>query len=92
MKTRITLLAVIAILGVAAVIYAQKPRRNVSPIRHPNLAAAQTLLGQAYEKVVQAQKANEWDLGGHAEKAKTLIDQASSELKLAAEASNARKN
>lgn len=91
MKTRITLIAVIALLGIAAAIYAQKPRRNISPVRHPNLAAAQTLLGQAYEKVVAAQKANEWDLGGHAEKAKVLIDQATAELKLAAETSNARK-
>jgi hypothetical protein len=91
MKTRITLFAVIALLGIAVAIQAQKPARNISPVRHPNLAAAQTLLGQAYEKVVAAQKANEWDLGGHAEKAKALIDQASAELKLAAVASNARK-
>jgi hypothetical protein len=91
MKTRITLIAVVALLGIAAVIYAQKPKHNISSMRHPNLAAAQTLLGQAYDKVIEAQKANEWDLGGHAEKAKALIDQASTELKLAAEASNARK-
>jgi hypothetical protein len=90
MKTRIMFIAVVAVLGVAAVINAQKPARNISGSRHPNLAAAQTLLGKAYEKVVAAQKANEWDLGGHAEKAKALIDQASAELKLAAETSNAR--
>jgi hypothetical protein len=90
MKTRIALFAVIAVLGIAAVINAQKPVRNISGVRHPNLAAAQTLLVQAYEKIVAAQKANEWDLGGHAQKAKGLIDQASAELKLAAEASNAR--
>jgi hypothetical protein len=90
MKTRIMFITIVAVLGIAAVINAQKPKRNISAVRHPNLAAAQTLLGQAYEKIVAAQKANEWDLGGHAEKAKLLIDQASAELKLAAIASNAK--
>ena len=37
-----------------------------------------------------AQKANEWDLQGHAQRAKNLLDQVNNELKLAAEASNAR--
>jgi hypothetical protein len=92
MKTRIALLAVVAVLGITAVIMAQKPTRNISASKHPNLAAAQALLGQAHEKVVAAQKANEFDLGGHAQKAKDLIAQASAELKLAAEASNARRN
>jgi hypothetical protein len=71
-------------------VYAQKkPARNISPRRHPNLAAAQRLSAQAYEKVVAAQKANEWDLGGHAQKAKELLDQVNHELKEAAEAANA---
>ena len=91
MKKRILFIAVAVALGAAVVINAQRPARNIRASRHPNLAEAQTLLGKAYEKVVAAQKANEWDLGGHAEKAKALIDQASAELKLAAEASNARK-
>ncbi len=67
----------------------KKPAQNVSPARHPNLAAAQRLSAQAYQKVTAAQKANEWDLGGHAQKAKDLLDQANQELKLAAETSNA---
>jgi hypothetical protein len=65
-----------------------KPARNVSPARHPNLAAAQRLSKQAYEKLVAAQKANEWDLGGHAQKAKELLEQVNAEIKLAAEAAN----
>ena len=69
-------------------VFAQKPVKNISPRRHPNLAAAQRLSAQAYEKVVAAQKANEWDLGGHAQKAKELLDQVNQELKQAAEASN----
>jgi hypothetical protein len=40
---------------------------------------------------VDAQRANEWDLAGHAQKAKELLDQVNNELKLAAEASNQHK-
>ena len=35
------------------------------------------------------EKANEWDLGGHAQKAKDLLEQVNQELKQAAETSNA---
>lgn len=64
------------------------PVKNVSANRHPNIAAAQKLASQAYKKLVAAQVANEWDLGGHAEKAKALLEQANEEMKLAAEAAN----
>lgn len=67
----------------------KKPATSVSPKKHPNLAAAQRLSAQAYDKVVAAQKANEWDLGGHARKAKDLLEQVNQELKQAAETSNA---
>ena len=70
------------------VVLAQKPADNISPRRHPNLAAAQRLSTQAFEKIVAAQAANEWDLDGHAQKAKELLDQVNRELKEAAEASN----
>ena len=69
-------------------VFAQKPVKNVSPKKHPNLAAAQRLSAQAYDKVVAAQKANEWDLGGHAQKAKDLLEQVNQELKQAAEEAN----
>jgi len=77
------------IIGGAAV--AQRPKDNVSAARHPNLAAAQRLSRQAWEKIVAAQQANEWDLQGHAQKAKELLGQVNNELKMAAEASNKRK-
>src|ERR1700739_153494 len=64
------------------------PERNVSGARHPNIAAAQRLCDQAYNKIVAAQQANEWDMDGHAQKAKDLLDQANRELKVAAEAGN----
>ena len=65
-----------------------KPADNVSRHRHPNLAAAQHLSTQAFEKILAAQRANEFDLGGHAQKAKELLDEANRELKAAAETAN----
>jgi len=61
---------------------------NVSKTRHPNLAAAQMFIEKAVNKVTLAQKANEYDMDGHAAKAKELLDQAYIEIKLAAEAAN----
>ncbi len=78
----------VLLLVVAGAVFAQPPARNVNPHRHPHIAAAQRLAHQAWEKVSEAQRANEWDLGGHAQKAKELLDQVNNELKMAAEASN----
>jgi len=77
-------------LGLLAggVMIAQGPARNVNPARHPNLAAAQRLTNQAYNKIIAAQQANEWDMDGHAQRARDLLDQANNELKAAAEAAN----
>ncbi|HYM27522.1 MAG TPA: hypothetical protein VET66_05200 [Steroidobacteraceae bacterium] len=81
------------LLGCAALVLtgaalAAPPVDNISARRHPNLAAAQRLTTQAWEKIGAAQGANEWDMGGHAQKAKELLDQANRELKAAAEAAN----
>jgi hypothetical protein len=62
--------------------------QDVSWRRHPNLAAAQHLIDQAYAKISAAQAANEWDMDGHAAKAKDHLDQANREIKLAAMAAN----
>jgi hypothetical protein len=43
---------------------------------------------QAWDKLVAAQQANEFDLGGHARKAKEALDPADREMKLAAETAN----
>lgn len=64
------------------------PEENVSGKKHPNLAAAQKLTEEAFKKIEEAQKANEFDMAGHAQKAKELLDQANKELKEAAEAAN----
>ncbi len=76
-------------LGLVACGFAlAQPARNVSGARHPNLAAAQRLAQQAFEKISAAQNANEFDMDGHAAHAKQLLDQANNELKAAAESAN----
>ena len=67
---------------------AAPPVDNINSHKHPNLAAAQRLSTQAYERISAAQVANEWDMNGHAAKAKELLDQVNRELKEAAEAAN----
>lgn len=86
-KASLPILGSMLLIAVAA--FAQ-PKKNVSAARHPNLAAAQRLCQQAWERIGEAQQANEWDMGGHAKKAKELLDEANRELKLAAEAANRR--
>lgn len=87
MKLRTVLYAAV-LASFASAAMAQPPAENVSKRKHPNLAAAQRLTEQAYNKITAAQQANEFDLGGHAQKAKDLLDQANRELKQAAEVSN----
>jgi F0F1-type ATP synthase membrane subunit b/b' len=83
----IVMMSGLAFVAIAAA--AQPPVRDISGKRHPNLARAQHQTDAAYQSIVAAQQANEFDLGGHAQKAKELLDQANRELKQAAEVSNA---
>ena len=86
----LVLLAVfVAVLAIPA--FAGEPKRNISYLKHANLAAAQDLVKQAYDKITAAQSANEFDMKGHAAKAKALLERAMAELKLAAEAANQHK-
>jgi len=87
-KTKVLGVLLGCLLLIAAVATAQRPVENVAPGRHPNLAAAQRLSEQAYNKIVAAQQANEWDMQGHAQKAKDLLDQVNQQLKMAAQAAN----
>ncbi len=82
-------LLVTALIGVGTVV--AQPKENVSKGLHPNLARAQRQSEAAYQSVIAAQQANEYDLGGHAAKAKQLLEEVNNELKLAAEQSNANK-
>ena len=88
MKNVIFPLIVSMLMLAGSAAFAQEPMRNVNPKRHPNIAAAQRLSQKDYEKIVAAQQANEWDMDGHAQKAKELLDQVNHELKEAAEAAN----
>lgn len=69
---------------------AREPTLNVSPYRHGNIARAQEYSRYAFDAMTQAQQANEFDMGGHAERAKQLLAQANDEMKLAAEWANHR--
>jgi hypothetical protein len=73
------------------VVLAQRPETNIDPRRHPNLAEAQHHIVEAFNKIDEAQQANKEELGGHADRAKQLLDQASRELKEAAEYANGRR-
>ncbi|MGA2351260.1 MAG: hypothetical protein ABSF70_12570 [Terracidiphilus sp.] len=86
MKIRNVVLICLLVLGLVAtgVTIAQ----NVSPVMHPNLAAAQGYIDQAVGKIDAAQHANEYDMDGHAAHAKELLMQAREEIKLAARAAN----
>lgn len=78
----------LALIAGGVAIAQHPPAQNVNPNRHPNIAAAQRLTEQAYNKITAAQQANEWDMQGHAAHAKDLLDQANRKLKLAAESAN----
>lgn len=86
MKTRNMLLGSALCVGLVSsgVVVAQ----NVNPHRHPNIAAAQRLVDQALGRIESAQQANEFDMAGHAARARELLNQANQELKEAAEAAN----
>jgi hypothetical protein len=76
------------VLFCVSVTIAQEPVHNVDAAKHPNLRAAQNQIVSAYHYIDAAQKANDWDMEGHAAKAKDLLIQASNELKDAAEMAN----
>jgi len=79
---------VLALAAPVGLALAKEPAKSVNVAKHPNLAAAQKLAAQAFDKLEAAQKANEYDMDGHAQKAKELLQTANDEIKLAAEAAN----
>lgn len=88
-RSKLFLLSAVAITA-ACVATAQVPVQNIDPERHGNLAAAQRLVVQAFERLNDAQNANDDQLGGHAARAKELLRQANDESKMAAETANRR--
>ncbi|HXY07373.1 MAG TPA: hypothetical protein VEI52_05900 [Terriglobales bacterium] len=77
-----------AVLFCGSVTIAQEPVHNIDAAKHPNLRAAQNQIVSAFHYIDAAQKDNDWDMEGHASKAKDLLIQASNELKEAAEIAN----
>ena len=92
LSTKIITLNVVGLAVIAGgLALAQRPKENVNPAHHPNIAAAQKLSEEAYQKLIAAQQANEWDMAGHAQKAKNLLEQANNQMKMAATAANRNK-
>jgi hypothetical protein len=84
-------LVLAGLLGSAAASAQPAPAQNISARRHPNLAAAQHLVDQAFQRISAAQRANEFDMEGHAVKAKELLDEANKELREATNFANKNK-
>lgn len=80
--------ALIALAGIPRGLAAQAPQVNIDRDRHGNLAHAQEAIVEAWYAIDRAQKVNDARLGGHAGRAKELLDQAMEELRLAADFAN----
>jgi hypothetical protein len=61
---------------------------QVNAAKHPHLAAAQQHGREAFRELSEAQQANSFDMEGHAQKAKDLLEQANRELDMAVQAAN----
>ena len=88
MKRNLVTLLLCLTSALVGVVLAQGPVVNIDRNRHGNLAAAQSYIVQAYERLDRAQQANEDQLGGHAQRAKDLLTQADQEIRLAANVAN----
>lgn len=84
-------IALCAAFALSAVLFAQQEPRVTVGEKHGNMRAAQEYIQQAWRKVDEAQKDNNYNLGGHAGRAKELLAQASEEIKLSAEAANSHR-
>jgi hypothetical protein len=78
------LTAALALGGVALAQEGRTPVENVGR-HHLNLEKAQELGKEAYAAISASQNANEFDEGGHGQKAKELLEQANQEMSLAAQ-------
>jgi hypothetical protein len=81
--------AVFAVVLFSATLIAQAPEQDINPKVHPYLYNAQRAIAEANMNLERAQKGNRYKLGGHAEKARQLLAQASAEIKAAANTANA---
>ena len=86
-KPYLTTAALLAAFTCGGVTFAQTPVVNIGNA-HGNLRAAQSYIVQAYQRIDAAQRDNQDQLGGHAQRAKDLLMQADAELRAAANVSN----
>ena len=84
MKKSLIIIAAALAVGVATAAV-QRQVRPTTSTQHPNLTAAQKLVQQAYDKLTASVKAQEGDVAGHTELAKSYLQQANAEIKLAIE-------
>ena len=83
MQARTALLTLAAAAAVVTTLAVAGPERG-----HPNIIAARKEAQHAIEHMQKAQHANEFDMGGHAQKAIDLLNQAQEEMRIAAETDN----
>ena len=88
MQKAIRSVVALMFLTSSAAAIAQEPAENIDRTRHGELAAAQTLVRQAFDRLTVAQQNNHNALGGHAGRAKDLLRQVNDEIRLAADAAN----
>jgi hypothetical protein len=82
------LILLAGLLAVTTGLVSAQPVHDISAHRHPHLAVAQRYANMADKAIHAAQDANEFDLSSHAAQAMKDLDDANTELKLAANTSN----
>lgn len=91
MKIALASLPILAAAAISANAWAGEPVKDIDPKLHPHLAAAQEKVVEAYNQLKEAQVANEFDMAGHAQKAKEMLDRVNVQIKDAAMAANKAK-
>ena len=80
------------LIGITSALVLVSTATFAGPLKgHPNLKAAHNMVKNAIAKVEAAQTANEFDMNGHAQKAKELLAECEHELAQAAEAATANR-
>lgn len=79
-----------AALACPGVLMAQQPTVDIDTDGHGNLSSAQEYVSMAWQRIDRAQKINNYDMGGHAARAKELLQQADAEIRAAADVLDAK--
>lgn len=79
-----------AVLTCPGVLVAQQPTVDIDTDGHGNLSSAQEYVSMAWQRIDRAQKINNYDMDGHAARAKELLQQADAEIRAAADVLDAK--